>query len=272
MLATFSVGLMLSTRLCLFPYASCTHDHEGGGRAVGQHVMSSASFDSKELLQHDDDAVVCAFGPDFFNGARYGAGGGSLTSFLFAWRAYREIKTARMTSMLNSGTRLVNLPRLKFFATMTYGFRMQPLYASGVMACSLTGVAKLVKFYLASGRVNEFLLDDVEFEELQAWAKQSPETAKVFTDFCNDSLASLKPQNHSVDVATAASPTLSDRLIAKHGNAKRELHMGDQLVRRRPNFRDGVAVGLFGSIMDCYLPTKPESMYYDCCFGVMSFR
>lgn len=231
--------------------------------------VQSSNTDAKELQQQDDDAVLCAFGPEYFNGARYGSGIGSLLSFLFAWRAYRETRNARIAYLLHSGTRQGNLPKMKFFATMRYGFRMQPLYSTGVMACTATGMAKLLKFYLASGRVNEFLLDDFEFGELRSWAAESPDTSKAFNDFCLDSLeSSLKP---SVAVATSvnSSLTLTDKLIVQHGNAKRQAGFGDQAIRRRPTFGDGVAVGLLGSIMDCYLPTKPQSMYFDWRFGVL---
>ncbi|CUG87354.1 Hypothetical protein, putative [Bodo saltans] len=229
---------------------------------------SSQFIDSTELQQQSDDAIICNFGPEFFNGARYGSGFGSLMSFLFSWSAFCAIRKARMSLIVNSGTRSGKLPSMSFIPTMKWGFRLQPFFTTGVIACFTTGCAKLVKFYLSSARVNEFLFDDLEFEGLQHWANQSEETSKAFDAFCKDSIASA-PTSTMSSAKQIASMDLTDKLIARHSEAKRDLDYGDHILKRRPTFGDGVAVGLFGSIMDCHLPTLPENRYFDWKFGVL---
>jgi hypothetical protein len=229
---------------------------------------SAPYIDSRELQQQSDDATICNFGPDFFNGARYGSGFGSLTSFIFAWSSFYAIRKAQTASLVNGGARPGKLPKMSFVSIMKFGFRLQPFFATGVIACTTTGIAKLVKFYFASARVNEFLFDDIEFEGLRHWADQSEETSKAFEAFCKDSIESA-PTSTITSAKQIASMNLTDKLIAKHGEAKRDLEYGDHILKRRPTFGDGVAVGLFGSIMDCYLPTLPENCYFDWRFGVL---
>lgn len=229
-------------------------------------MASSSSIDVWERQQHGEDATLIAFGPDYFRGAKYGSGLGSLISFCFAYSAYYALRKARVASLIKDGTRVGNLPKMKFLDTMRFGFTLQPFFATGVMACTTTGFAKLLKFYLASGRVNEFLFDDFEFGELSAWAKHSPDAAKLFQDYCKDSLESAPGINSPDDVGAVG---LTAKLIAKHGEAKRDLSYGDQAVKRHPTFGDGVAVGLFGSIIDCHLPVRPVHDYFDWKFGTL---
>lgn len=247
-------------------------------------MATSATVDETE------DIILCAFGMDYFNGARYGAGIGSFVSLFCSFRLWRlvrhSIHIVDINDLQSNGPRaqLTEKAKAQLLKTITMrqvirrGFSSKPFHTAGMIAAALTGSMKMVKFFLASQRVNEFLLDDLEFDELKSWASQDANAAKVFEEFCRESM-----QQATSDAATAkyaheqgalsraasrgsiAAQLAQTKAIAGNGDNS----LGLLPVIRRPTTWDGVAVGLFGSIMDCCLPAKPVSAYYDMRFGVL---
>jgi hypothetical protein len=176
----------------------------------------------------------CAFGPDFFDGVKWGAG---LTFFPTVFMARRSHRRAR---------KAMPDPKMSLW-------KFDPWAVTFTGACSITAVMKMIKFGAARGRVREFELDgelavmNATDEELEAMAAM-----KVVRDAAarGEDLAEFV-DGSSAEERAARSRRLGGRDI---GNARAK-----QLAM--PTWWDGVAVGLFGSLVDAHTPHKPPSAY-----------
>ncbi|ORC93088.1 uncharacterized protein TM35_000024140 [Trypanosoma theileri] len=217
-------------------------------------------------FQQKDDELLCAFGPDFFDGARKGAAGGGLFTAWLTRRTFIDIKEDYREYE-------VTLPqhmRDKCW-TLTRGFRTRPFFTLGCVSLALTTLMKSIKFSLANYRYQEFVEDDIGFELLQKMYSNTPGGDEDFKKFLNES---LKNQNSPVtsiinDVANTPSVVTTSTSASGVLNSKKTT-LTDALIedatisreQKPPSFWDGVAVGLMGSVMDCYLPSKPIYSYY----------
>ncbi|KAG8345992.1 hypothetical protein ERJ75_000962700 [Trypanosoma vivax] len=211
-------------------------------------------------LQEYDDSILCAFGPDFFDGARKGAGFGGIFTAWLAWRSFVDLKNDhRECDALLPGQRIPNQ------WTIPRGFRSRPFFTLGCVSLGITTVMKAAKFYLANYRYQEFVADDVGFALLQSLYGSMSGSEPQFKDFLNEVLT--KPSHGSsalnkealVDEQRKSPRVVTDFLL------RNATHVCE---REPPSFWDGVAVGLVGSIMDCYLPAKPIQTYYGMRCGV----
>nr|CCC93707.1 conserved hypothetical protein [Trypanosoma congolense IL3000] len=225
--------------------------------------MVSAQSDSERQkliaalhLKEQDDALLCAFGPDFFNGARVGAGCGGVFTAYLAWRSFVDLrKDHRLCD--------VSLPKHMHDNSWTIkrGFRSRPFFTVGCIALSITTVLKTAKFCLASYRYQEFVADDIGFEllkEMYAGSCEEQHELEVLTQ------ALSNPNGIDKTPSVANAPPVGGN--GSKGTALTELLVGrasSVCEREPPSFWDGVAVGVMGSVMDCYLPSKPLYSYYN---------
>ncbi|CCW59993.1 unnamed protein product [Phytomonas sp. EM1] len=256
-------------------------------------AMTNASFSGKKkasavkyLLEKEEDEIVCSFGSDYFAGARCGSGGGGLLCGSFSLYQFRLIKRDHMEANLavglKFGERNPNFSRW----TLLRGISSQPMMTVGCIALMTTTFLKSVKFYLANCRCREFARDDAEYFMLQELSMQDPVAydafVKLFVPKEDDRMMDYKKLGSPAESSHASfSPSLSGTptqtgtvatnppksTAASHYKSMEELYKirkGSTFVKKRrpPTFMDGVAVGLMGSIMDCYLPQKPIQNYY----------
>lgn len=224
--------------------------------------------------RENEDAVLCAFGPDYFHGARDGAFFGIFVSILAARRIFRSVRDQQHMVDRQKGI-LLKLDRGWFSSgwhVMSRGMRLQPFLTAGVAACCATATMKMLKYWSAAQRCNEFFVDDIEFLELKEMTAVNPQMEKAFHNYCDEVL-------HS---PTTVAATLSTDVTHVSGSVALLLKRAEQsgpsttagggkgevIYRRPPTYWDGVAVGLFGSMMDCYLPQKPVKTYYRMMFGM----
>ncbi|KAH9582152.1 hypothetical protein LSM04_006330 [Trypanosoma melophagium] len=238
-----------------------------------ERVSSSSSSAAISLyFQQKDDELLCAFGPDFFDGARKGAAGGGLftawltrRSFIDIKEDYREFEVTLPQHMRNKCW------------TITRGFRTRPFFTLGCVSLALTTLMKSIKFCLANYRYQEFVMDDIGFELLQKMYSNTPGGKEDLNKLLGES---LKKQNTPVtpirnDITgnssrTTIADTSTTTATASNALISRKTTLTDSLMeeatilgeQKSPSFWDGVAVGLMGSVMDCYLPSKPIYSYY----------
>ncbi|RNF17909.1 uncharacterized protein Tco025E_04654 [Trypanosoma conorhini] len=204
-------------------------------------------------LQEQDDSVLCAFGRDFFDGARRGAACGAVCT---AWLSRRMFVMLRDDFRDHEASLPQQLRHGKW--TISLGFRTRPFLTLGCISLALTTLMKSAKFTLANYRYQEFVADDIGFTLLEQMCADSPEGREELGRLLDEALTGLK--------AGAASPADGD------GNGRGPHHktltctlmQGASPLAERdpPSFWDGAAVGLLGSVMDCYLPSKPPRSYY----------
>ncbi|EPY34345.1 hypothetical protein STCU_01009 [Strigomonas culicis] len=213
-------------------------------------VPSRADLINYEL-QKEDDEVVCAFGPDYFNGARWGSAWGGLGSLTCCLLAYRRLRKDQREVDYDMGLRKGQANKHFSRWVVLRGLRTQPMLATGCVGLAVTSTFKLIKFYLSSARCSEFWFDDMAFEQM---APKEAEELKAYyhsQTFVAGRDPSSKP----------AAPTTVAALMKQAEVARPPQN------RESPTFADGVAVGLLGSVLDCYVPQKPISRYYHMRFG-----
>lgn len=219
----------------------------------------------QHTLREEDDTIVCAFGPDFFRGARDGAAIGGAFSTACCYWSFRRLKKDQAGVNADAGLkRGQRHPHLSSW-TLLRGIRTQPMLTVGCIAMACTSVFKCIKFSLASRRCREFARDEEEFTTLLQASRTTPEAAAAFDKLCEGALssttnASLPPPSSSAGDA-ASSQAVMDALLRSAGTV-------DRVTRRPPSFMDGFAVGITGSIMDCYVPQKPLPKYYGMRLGM----
>lgn len=203
-----------------------------------------AEFRRREL----EDGVILSFGRDYFFGVRCGAGWGALCTgwmSVMAWRMMKvDQRTADHSMGFGKGVRNPNFPR----SVLRRGFRTQPMLAVSCLCLRLTCCIKIVKTVISNWRCREFDEDDVGYELISNLSEEeqsrllSSVSAKEQVQPPSDSTSKLDLSKFINSCATGADS-------------------------RKPTYMDGVAVGLAGSIFDCYLPQKPASRYLNACFG-----
>ncbi|KAF5223086.1 hypothetical protein ECC02_003913 [Trypanosoma cruzi] len=204
-------------------------------------------------LQEQDDAVLCAFGRDYFDGARKGAAcGGVFTAWLFR-RTYVDLRE-------DFKEHEANLPRhlRRGKWTISRGFRTRPFLTLGCISLALTTLMKSVKFTLANYRYQEFVADDIGFTLLEQMCANLPEGNERFEKLLDEALT------NSTAVSASPSDGVANSRMPKKKTVTSALMQESSSLRERkpPSFWDGVAVGLMGSVMDCYLPSRPVHTYY----------
>jgi hypothetical protein len=195
---------------------------------VGQRIFE------RLLAEEREDDIVCSFGYDFFDGVRWASGCGSVLSFVAAWRLSGDIKKRLKAADAQFPNAYdVHKPML------IRGLRICPMMTIGVVSFLVTGVSKVFKWYSSSIRVNNFLLAEYELSETRLSLNDDPEARAIFDEYCKE-------------------------LAAPQGTLFRDTSKSwasqDQ-PPPAPSFSDGVAVGIYGSLFDSWLPTGPTSAY-----------
>ncbi|EPY32291.1 hypothetical protein AGDE_08766 [Angomonas deanei] len=129
------------------------------------------------------------------------------------------------------------------------GLKTQPMLACGCLALALTTSFKIVKYCLASQRCYEFYLDDLAFNEMEEERMINPQLAKEIAKLTDEKTPLPQQQEGSLAGVVAQAKRMKP------------------LALRRPTYMDGVAVGLAGSILDCWVPQKPLHRYFNMCAG-----
>jgi hypothetical protein len=184
------------------------------------------------LAEEREDDIICSFGYDFFNGIRWAAGCGSVLSFVASYRLFGDLK--HLVSAADARNPH-SYDRTKL--TIIKGMRVHPYMTAGTVSFFLMGCTKLFKWYSASVRVNNFHLAEFDFMLARQSFSEDPQAQKLFDEYCTE-LA--KPESN---------------LFRDSSNVR------GRRAPRTPSFSDGVAVGLFGSLFDSWLPTGPTSAY-----------
>ena len=205
------------------------------GLPGAQDAAMLADIDSS-YMQMPDYMRTCAFGPEFFDGARWGAGLTFLPTVFAGRRSYR-----RAVRAMPKGPK-ASLWKFDPWACIFSG------------ACGITASMKAIKFFAARGRVREFELDEeyavmnASDEELEAMA-----TMKVIREARarGEDLSEFVDETTTAEEKAAKSRRLGGRDI---GNARAK-----QLMM--PTWWDGFAVGLYGSLVDANTPHKPPTAY-----------
>ncbi|KEG14991.1 hypothetical protein DQ04_00231170 [Trypanosoma grayi] len=202
-------------------------------------------------LQEQDDAVLCAFGCDYFDGARKGAACGGLFTAWLARRTYVDLRDDYMEYA-------ASIPRHMRDNSWTIirGFRTRPFFTVGCISLVMTTLMKSVKFTLANYRYQEFVADDMDFELLEKELSSTPEGKSELERLFKEVSKTTTAASLRDDAAGTRGPrgqTVTNTLMKEASQV---------CERSAPTFWDGVAVGLMGSIMDCYLPSKPVYNYY----------
>lgn len=214
----------------------------------------------------DEDAVVCRFGPEYFRGARAGAFCGAWGAALCSFFVYRHLKNDQLQADHEAGfakgVRNPDFPR----GIIRRGLRTQPMLALGCICLRITCVLKVSKTILAHRRCREFDLDDLGFELLHDMAQENVEVPELLVRMQQE-IAQKEEEKKRGDIMEDLRTSQQsgqkwsiERVIQKQTSSP----LGGQ---RCPSYMDGVAVGLAGSIFDCYLPQKPPSAYYNMTFG-----
>lgn len=244
---------------------------------------------SKFRVQVEEDEVICRFGREYFRGARLGSFVGGVSAGFCSWLVYRRLRidqsVADREMGFTVGVRNPDFPR----SVICRGLRSQPLLAASCLCLQLTCAFKAVKTVLAHRRCREFYIDDIGYELLLDMAKESDDGFRILQQLREEVMKeSLKRGSECISSNQVGlypkevplgsvermpvSPSTSNRqwtvnqLIQKHNfcdSNGRDFTTGE----RAPKFRDGVAVGLLGSIFDCYLPQHQPSAYLNMRFG-----
>lgn len=233
-----------------------------------------------EFLQRAaEDDIVCAFGPDFFFGARTGACAGCLFSAALCGYTFHLLREdQREVDFLAGLKRGQRSPDFSSW-TLLRGFRTQPMLTTGCVALATTCVMKAVKCYLANQRCCEFFVDDIDFEVLLDMSKTDVGAATLLSSFTQEGAPSRETAGAPQPVASLSSrdaprtaPVTDDcgahdavstvsSLLQKHSSRPGRGLQAAQLYRP-PTYYDGVAVAFLGSVLDCYLPQKPVQSYH----------
>ncbi|CBZ25964.1 conserved hypothetical protein [Leishmania mexicana MHOM/GT/2001/U1103] len=240
-------------------------------------AMFSSAAMKQYLQQSMEDDVLCAFGPDYFYGARAGACVGSLFSATLCWYTFRLLKEDHREADFLAG--LKQGQRNPHFSTWTLlrGLRTQPMLTTGCIALAITSAMKCVKCYLANLRCREFFIDDVHFDMISKLSETDSEARDfmatvshnatgcgagahdafpTFREDCSEG----QPTQSPAPRASASRSTVNGLF---HTHSSRLDNKESTLIHRAPTYYDGVAVALLGSVLDCYLPQKPVQKYYN---------
>lgn len=226
------------------------------------------------LMKEKDDEVVLAFGRDYFHGARAGSGLGGLFTGAWAYIIYRRMKLDQHQANFEVGLK-PGQPNPNFSSwVIPRGLRTQPMLTVGCLSLAATTVFKGVKCYLAHRRCIEFLLDDVEFAMLERMSRDDPVTRELFEKICAEGAAATShahqklPGQPGAPGPSATQVYKSVELMMRDNPALTALNSGAGALKRPPTYWDGAAVGILGTIMDCYMPMKPVNRYYNMSFGM----
>lgn len=251
--------------------------------------LKKRKFFSDYLSQAEEDAVLCRFGHEYFKGARFGSFAGGMTAGLYSWYLYCCLRKDQLLADRVAGFSFGALNPDFSRSVIRRGLRCQPLLTVSCLCLELTCAFKVIKTVLSHCRCREFVLDDIGFDLLAQMAEEdcgllsklhamkievakegdvanvkSINSYKSRTQASTDSLNKCKvaPESHSVH----QTQWTVNQLIQKHEHL---LSSVNQLsaMKRMPTFMDGVAVGLFGSIFDCFLPQHSPPAYFNMCFG-----
>ncbi|CAG9583639.1 conserved hypothetical protein [Leishmania major strain Friedlin] len=241
-------------------------------------AMSSLSAAMKQYVQQAaEDDVVCAFGPDYFHGARTGACVGSLFSATLCWYTFRLLKEDQREVDFLAG--LKHGQRNPHFSTWTLlrGLRTQPMLTTGCIALATTSAMKCIKCYLANQRCREFFTDDVQFHMISELSETDLDAAAFLSTVLHNAngcgvgarnaLSTLREDRSEDQPSMSPAPTASASTSTVNGLLHTHSSRLDSkeftLTHRAPTYYDGVAVAFLGSVLDCYLPQKPVQKYYN---------
>lgn len=187
--------------------------------------------------EEQEDAVLCSFGYDYFEGVKYGAAYSSFISYTISARLFSDLRKAlrQMDSRHPDGYDINH-------SIISRGFRHQSYITIGAVCCFVTGTIKFMKWYSASIRCNQFLLEEYDFEILRSTMAKDPQASRMFESYCDE-------------LVKTESTLMRD--VEKRYDAKDRKAAESEL----PRFRDGVAVALYGSLFDAWLPTKTPDNY-----------
>lgn len=214
-----------------------------------------------------EDDLVCRFGPDFFRGARFGALAGlfscSFLAVLSFFRLKKDQFTADCSAGFSKGVRNPDFPK----SVIWRGLRTQPMLAVSCMCLQLTCILKTMKAYLAHQRCLEFDMDDIGYDLLADLASEEADLPKMLEEMV-DEIRQNDAKKDSERLSRACQSSLPEnggsfRKLAKMSRRTASLARPS----RYPSFNDGVAVGLMGTVFDCYLPQNNPSSYYNMRFG-----
>lgn len=256
---------------------------------MGASVLERKKEYKRFLDQVEEDKIVCCFGRDYFRGARCGSAVGGFFAGICSWWMYRRLRydqwVADREIGLAVGVRNPEFPR----SVMRRGLLSQPLLAASCFCLQLTCFFKAVKCVLSHRRCHEFYLDDVGYDLLLQMAEETDtglETSQQVKEEVvkgNGEVGTHQGNNirngvHHIEGPLGKGEGLQgvrspsnrqwtvDQLIKRHEISSVN-DMKEMIDSRTPTFIDGVAVGLLGSIFDCYLPQRPSSAYLNMHFG-----
>lgn len=216
------------------------------------------------LRQREEDNIVCSFGPEYFYGARVGAGVSGLFTSMFGVLTFRDIKRDQRTADYELSMQ-VGRPMRKFSRwTLVRGIVTQPLYTVGCCCLMLTSTLKLVKLALTHRRCMEFRMDDEDFAYLQHLANECDDALVAFEALCRaeerPTVSNRLPAETPWERETH--PAAYGYRLAWQGIGNDGSSSGSASYKRpMPSYMDGVAVGILGTVMDCYLPQKAPQKY-----------
>ncbi|CCW67034.1 unnamed protein product [Phytomonas sp. Hart1] len=261
--------------------------------ASPSHNKKKAAF-AKYLIEKEEDTIVCAFGIDYFAGARCGSGFGGLFTGWLSFHQFRKIKNDHVEANLAIGLKLGERNPNFSHWTLLRGMSSQPMMTSGCLALMATTLFKGMKCYLANRRCREFAVDDAAYNRLWESSMQNQDSYEAFVKLfdptveegINNSSKALEgptksPGTSSSPSSLSGNPTRTGT-AASNSSKPNVVNYYTQMEklyktrkepsavkeRRLPTFMDGVAVGLMGSVMDCYLPQKSIQYYYGMRFGM----
>ncbi|KAG5463950.1 hypothetical protein LSCM1_00124 [Leishmania martiniquensis] len=238
-------------------------------------MYASASM-NQYLQQAAEDDVVCAFGPDYFHGARAGACAGSLFSASLCWYTFRRLKEDQRQVDFLAGLKQGQCNSHFSSWTLLRGLHTQPMLTTGCIALAVTSAMKCTKCYLANLRCREFFMDDVQFTMLQELSETDAEAAAFLANCTHDAthcnvvphgtfLESPEARDESPQPPATApcrppsASTLRD-FADTHSTPRGARPLTS--LHRAPTYYDGVAVAFLGSVFDCFLPLKPVQRYH----------
>eukprot|EP00759_Apiculatamorpha_spiralis_P012037 PhF_6_TR19129/c0_g1_i2/m.28138 len=191
----------------------------------------------------DLDWRALAFGPAYFQGVKWGAGVSMIFTGIFARKAHKRV----LATVKSLGHKDVT------------PWTVEPYTMALAYAMYVTTVMKFTKFFLAQGRHNEFLYDEMVTKEFLEANPNSPEAEGLRAMMEMRQMAKTKEEeiqiqlqfksaNSDIVVPSPYSISKEEDEFKKKAKVKREVI---------PTFWDGVAVGVFGSVQDAYNPCKP---------------
>lgn len=132
------------------------------------------------MAQSADDSIICAFGPDYFRGARFGSAFGAMFSALLCRQAYKRL--CRDQSEVDFDLGIRHGQRNPNFSSwrIARGLRTQPMLTLACLSTATTALLKSMKCYLAHRRCIEFDMDDADFETLRHLSHLDPEAGAFY--------------------------------------------------------------------------------------------